>query len=28
VFLVGVGGLAAWYRNAGLLTSPVPRNVQ
>jgi len=28
VFLVGVGGLAAWYRNAGLLTSPAPRNVQ
>ena len=28
VFLVGVGGLAAWYRNAGLLTSSAPRNVQ
>jgi MFS family permease len=28
VFLVGVGGLAAWYRNAGLLTSPAPKNVQ
>lgn len=28
VFLVGVGGLAAWYRNAGLLASPAPRNVQ
>jgi MFS family permease len=28
VFLVGVGALAAWYRNAGLLTSPAPRNVQ
>ena len=27
VFLVGVGGLAAWYRNAGLLASPAPRNV-
>jgi hypothetical protein len=28
VFLVGVGGLAAWYRNAGLLASPAPKNVQ
>lgn len=28
IFLVGVGGLAAWYRNAGLLTSPAPRKVQ
>jgi MFS family permease len=27
VFLVGVGGLAAWYRNAGLLISPAPKNV-
>jgi MFS family permease len=28
VFLVGVGALAAWYRNAGLLTSPAPRTLQ
>ena len=28
VFLVGVAGLAAWYRNAGLLSAPAHRNVQ
>lgn len=28
VFLVGVGALAAWYRNAGLLASPAPRKLQ
>ncbi|HZK51393.1 MAG TPA: MFS transporter [Actinomycetota bacterium] len=28
VFLVGVAGLAAWYRNAGLLTAPAHRNVR
>ena len=28
VFLVGVAGLAAWYRNAGLLAAPAPRNLQ
>jgi MFS family permease len=27
VFLVGVAGLAAWYRNAGLLSAPAHRNV-
>ena len=28
VFLVGIGGIAAWYRNAGLLTAPAHRNVR
>lgn len=27
VFLVGVAGIAAWYRNAGLLTSPAHTNL-
>jgi hypothetical protein len=28
VFLVGVAGIAAWYRNAGLLSAVAPRSVR
>ena len=28
VFLVGVAGIAAWYRNAGLLSAAAPRSVR